>query len=638
MQERWYGWHGKILRVDLTREKIKEEELRKDVAKRFIGGRGFNSYTLAMELPRDVDPLSPENIIAVAPGALTGTVMPMSSRVEVSTLSPYSGILGDGSAGGEFPNVLKRSGFDQLIFYGRASKPKYLYVEDGHAELKDAVELWGRDTWETTDILREKHGKDSRVASIGQAGENMVRFASTMMDKHSSAARGSGAVFGSKNLKAIVAAGGKNVELANRDKFMELVKEEIEFFRNDRFQSRVVRNYGTHIGMVYWYPGYRYFRKYLKPEEVARDLLPEMWKKYETGRYACAMCPVACKNKYEVDGEENVGLEFEAIQCLGTNSGIEDPKSIAKMANMADKYGMDIIALGNTIAYVKELYYRGILSKEQTDGLELEWENAEAQIELINKVVRREGFGNLVAEGLYNVARHLGGRALDSCYHVKGLSRGVHPAGIMSLAHATSTRGADHLRGRTWAYGENDGAMFKDWVSRGLVPDVNEDPVATLTLCERITTMSDAIGRCKGAVTSWVAAVPLVWKYPIWGGVARYLTYATGIEFSERDTALAAERIYIVERSFNVMQGITSKDDAIPMTPEMKASPEGKEEERKHWEMMRYYYRIHGYNEETGIPKREKLEEMDVPEIAEKLYAGMPYKPWEGPKLIKIEN
>ncbi len=632
----WHGWNGKVLKVDLTREKIYEEELRKDIALRFIGGRGFNSYTLAMELPRNVDPLGPENIIAVAPGALTGTTMPMSSRVEISTLSPYSGILGDGSAGGQFPHWLKRSGFDQIVFYGRASKPKYLVVGNGEAELKDASELWGRDVWETTDILSEEYN-NARIATIGRAGENMVRFASTMVDKHSSAARGSGAVFGSKNLKAIVAKGGIEPEIAERNKFMELVKEEIEFFRNNRFQSRVVRNYGTHIGMVYWYPGYRYFSKYLKAEEVAPQLLPEAWKKYEIGRYACYTCPVACKNKYGVDGEKNIGLEFESIHTLGVNSGIEDPEAIAKMANLADREGMDVIALGNTIAYVKELYNRGILSKENTDELDLSWENAEAQMELIEKIIRREGFGNLVAEGLYNIARHLGGKAMDYCYHVKGLSRGVHPAGIMSLAHATSTRGADHLRGRTWAYGENDGALFKEWVSSGLVPDVNEDPVATLTLCERVTTMSDAIGRCKGAVTSWVAAVPLVWKYPIWGGVARYLSYATGFEFSERDVALAAERIYITERSFNVMQGITSKDDSIPMTPEMRNSPRGREEERKHREMMRYYYRIHGYDEETGIPKREKLEEMDVKEIADRLYEGMPYEPWQGPKLRKIK-
>ncbi len=632
----WHGWNGKVLRVDLSRGKIVEKELRKDMAYRYIGGRGFNSHTLMMELPFGIDPLSPDNIIAIAPGALTGTPMPMSSRVEISTLSPYSGILGDGSAGGQFPHFLKLAGVDQIVVYGRASKPVYLWIENGVAELKDASELWGLDVWETEEWLKEMHGKDVRVAAIGPAGENLVRFASTMTDRHSSAARGSGAVFGSKNMKAIAVRGELKVELADEDKFMELVKDELQFFKSNRFQSRVVRNYGTHIGMVYWYPAYRYFQKYLNPDEVSKDLLPPSWKRYETGRYACYLCPVACKNRYEIDGEENAGLEFEAIQCLGTNSGIEDSKAIAKMANMADKYGMDVIALGNTIAYVKELYHRGIIDRSKTDGLDLSWENAESQIELIEKITRREGFGNLVAEGLYNIARHLGGKAVDYCYHVKGLSRGVHPAGIFSLAHATSTRGADHLRGRTWAYGENDGTLFKEWVEEGLIPDVNTDPVATMTLCERVTTMSDAIGRCKGAVTSWVAAVPLVWKYPIWGGIARYLSYATGHHFKERDVAEAAERIYITERSFNVTRGITTAHDTIPLNPDMPADRR-REEEEKHRALLRKYYEIHGYDE-NGIPTRERLEKLSAEDVAERLFSEYPYEPWNGPKLWNLRD
>ncbi len=628
----WYGWNGKILKVDLNRGKIFVSPLPKDMAVKFIGGRGFNSYTLFKEIGPGVDPLGPENVIAFAPGALTGTSMPLSSRVEVSTLSPYSGILGDGSAGAQFPHFLKKSGFDQIVIYGRSPRPVYLYIDDGVVEIKDASGIWGTTTWEMVDALQDEHGKDVRVAGIGPAGENMVRFASTMVDGHASAARGSGAVLGSKNLKAIAVRGTKSIPLANEDKFRELVKEELKFFRDNRFQSRVVRTYGTHIGMVYWYPGYRYFSKYLSAEEVPGELLPPSWKDYETGRYACFNCPVACKNKYRYNGEDNAGLEFEAIHCLGVNCGITDREAIIRMANMADKYGMDVIALGNTIAYVKELYARGIITDETTGHMDLSWENADEQIELIERITRRDGFGNIVAEGLYNIARILGGEAMKYCYHVKGLSRGVHPAGIMALAHATSTRGADHLRGRTWAYGENDGALFREWVRDGLIPNVEEDPVGTMTICERITTMADAIGRCKGAVTSWVAAVPLVWKYPIWGGIAKYLTYATGLKFSEQDVERAAERIYITERSFNVRQGITARDDAIPMTPEFLATPDGKREVQKHREMMQEYYRVHGYDE-NGIPKREKLVRLDLKDVADTLYGDMPYRQWEGPPL-----
>ncbi|MCD6462065.1 MAG: aldehyde ferredoxin oxidoreductase, partial [Thermoplasmata archaeon] len=493
----------------------------------------------------------------------------------MSTLSPYSGILGDGSAGAHFPTFLRRAGFDQVVIYGRAERPVYLWIEDGKAEILDAGDMRGRTTWETDDMLKEKHGNDVRTASIGPAGENLVRMASTIVDKHASAARGSGAVFGSKNLKAVAVRGTMKVPLADEEAFSELAREDLEFFLRDPFQSRVVRYYGTHIGVVRWYPGYRYFERYLEPGDVPRSLLPREWKKYEEGRFSCFGCPVACKNTYRVPGgrhagEVNSGMEFEAIHCLGILCGITDPEAIMNMSNMADKYGMDVIALGNTIAYIKELYDRGILTGETTGGLDLSWENAEGQMDLIEKVVRREGFGNLVAEGLYNIARRLGGRAMDYCYHVKGLSRGVHPPGILSLAHATATRGADHLRGRTWAYGENDGELLERWVEEGLVPDVNKDPVSTLTLCERATTISDAIGRCKGAVTSWVAAVPLVWKYPIFGGVARYLKAARGEDYTERDVERAAERIYIVERSFNVTRGVSSAHDTIPQRPEVR--------------------------------------------------------------------
>ena len=331
------------------------EELDRRMARLFLGGRGFNSYRLFMELPRDIDPLGKENILCLAPGVLTGTGMPLSSRIEISTLSPYSGILGDGSAGGFFPTFLKRSGFDQVGIYGRSSRPVYIWIDDGNVSIMDACDIWGKTTWGTVDILQERHGDDVRVAAIGPAGENLVRMASTIIDKHSSAARGSGAVMGSKNLKAIAVRGTKSVALADEERFKSLAREDFEFFIKDPFQSRVVRTYGTHIGMIYWYPGYRYFSRYLQPDEVPKQLLPPEWKKYEIGRYSCFNCPVACKNVYRIPhgkygGEENAGLEFEAIHCLGVLSGAEDPMSIMAMANMADKYGIDVIALGNTIA------------------------------------------------------------------------------------------------------------------------------------------------------------------------------------------------------------------------------------------------------------------------------------------------
>lgn len=640
-----YGWKGTILRVDLTKEEITKQPLDEAVARNFIGGRGLNSKTLFDEVNPGIDPLGPENVLCLAPGPLTGTPLSLTSRIEVSTLSPYSGILGDGNVGGSFATFLKWAGFDQIVITGRASDLKYLWIDDGNVELRDASALWGKTTWETTDILQERHGKDVSVACIGQAGENLVRFASTIVEKHSSAARGSGAVWGSKNLKAIAVRGIGEVELASPEEFKQLAQEDREFFFKDHLQHEVIAVYGTHIGMMSWWPGYKYFQKYLPADEIPEALTPKAWKKYEIGRAGCHDCPVGCKDVYRIPagrraGEEGSALEFECIACLGTNCSIQDPIVIMEMENLADAYGMDVIGLGNTIAFAKDLYNRGIITDKDTGGLSLDWEDADSQIELIHQTALREGFGNLIAEGMYSLAKIIGRGAMDLCYHVKGLSRGPHPAGLFALAHATSTRGADHLRGRSWAYGENDPEVFPILIQTGMLPpQMSQEPVKGLTISERATTLTDAIGRCKGAVNSWVCAVPLVWKYPLWDGLAKLLSLATGFEFDAAKLEEAADRIYALERAFNVRQGITRKNDWLPQRPEVKGTPQGEEELEKHAEMLTEYYRVHGYDLKTGIPRRERLEPLGLKYVADELEARHdPYREWDGPPLWPLKR
>jgi aldehyde:ferredoxin oxidoreductase len=639
-----YGWRGTILRIDLTKNEITKQPLDETIVRNFIGGRGMNSKTLFDEIKPGIDPLGPENVLCLAPGPLTGTPLGLTSRLEVSTLSPYSGILGDGNAGGSFATFLKWAGYDQIVITGRASSPKYLWIDNENIELKDASGLWGKTTWETTDTLQKRHGKQISVAGIGQAGENLVRFASTIVDKYASAARGSGAVWGSKNLKSIAVRGTGKVELARPDEFKQLAREDMEFFLKDHTQRNVIAVYGTHIGMMYWHPGYRNFKKYLNTDEIPDDLAPDGWKKYEIERTGCYGCPVKCKDVYRIpdgrrSGEIGSALEFECIDCLGTNCGIVDPIAIMEMENLADKYGMCVIGLGNTIAFTKELYERGIITKEDTFGQSLDWNEADTQIELIHRIALREGFGNPVAEGLYNLAKIIGKGAMDYCYHVKGLSRGHHPPGLFALAHATSTRGADHLRGRSWAYGENDLDLFALLVKTGLLPpQMSQNPVEGLTISERATTLTDSIGRCKGAVNSWACAVPLVWKYPIWNGLAKLLTAATGVEFDDAKLVEAADRIYTLERAFNVRQGITKKHDRLPQKLDIRETPQGKEELKKHEEMLTEYYKVHGYEPMTGIPTREWLEQMGLKYVADELLAHGPYSEWNGPPLWSLDK
>lgn len=640
MVGKMYGWMGTVLRVDLTREKIVKQPLDKEAAAKFIGGRGLNSKVLFGEVKPGIDPLSRENVLCFSVGPFTGTLLTSSSRLEVSTLSPLTNILGDGNSGGFFPAFLKFAGYDQIVFTGRANKPKYLLIDNDKVKLKDASDLWGRTTWETTDMLREEHGKDFWVASIGQAGENLVRFACTVFDRHYTAARGSGAVCGAKNLKAVAVRGTKKVSLAREKEFRELAMEDNRFFLRDETQREIAK-YGTHLGVIRWWPGYRYFQKYLREEDIPPELTPEGWKKYELRRAACYNCVVSCRDVYKIPegkykDEVGVALEYETIFCCGINCGILKPVEIMVMGNLADKYGMCTIPLGNAIAFAKELYNRGIITKKDTEGLSLDWEEVDDQIELIHRIALREGFGNIIAEGMYSVAKRYGGEAMEYCYHVKGTCRGPsdYPAGVFTLAHATSTRGADHLRGRSWAYGENDPEVFPDLIKKGYV---SSDPVPALVFSENACTLADSLGRCKGSVNNWAAAVPLVHKYPLWEGVAKLLTAATGVEFTGQTVVGALERIYAVERAFLVRQGITRKHDRIVLRPQLKGTKEAEEEVKNHEQLLSQYYAMRGWNHE-GIPTRAALEQLGLNYVADELEGHMSYPDWDGPPLWPLNK
>jgi aldehyde:ferredoxin oxidoreductase len=612
-------WMGQILRVDLEKNIVSHRPLDTGWAKKFLGGRGFNSRLLWEEVPAGADPFGPENILAIAPGLLTGTPLALTGRVSVATLSPLTGILGDGSGGGDFAWQLKCAGFDQMVISGRSSRPVYLFVSDDEVRIRDASSLVGLDTWETTNLLQEIHGKETSVACIGLAGENRVRFATTIIDRFASAAPGSGAVLGSKNLKAIAASGRKRPELADPQIFLELAREDRQYFLHEPFFRDRVKTWGSLIGVEEWGPAFRNSQRRWTKDDVPDDLRAAAWKQFETGRAGCHGCPVLCKNvfrEYPGTGEVGEGLEYETIQWLGINSGILDPHAILFMANLADRYGMDVIGLGSVISYAKELFEKGLLSLEDTGGISLAWEDASSQVGLIHQIAHRQGFGNLMADGMLALSRRLGKPSETYCFHVKGVSRGVYPAGIYSLAHATATRGADHLRGRTWARGENEREFFEELVERDYLP---RDPVAGLMAGERATTLADSLGRCKGAVNSWRFAVPLIWKYPLWDGAIRLISAGTGIRFEPGELEQALDRINLQEMAFNIRQGMTRKDDRMPQRPEVAATAAGKEDLEKHQRFLTEYYRMHGCDQESGVPTRDRLKEIGLGDVGDEL-------------------
>jgi aldehyde:ferredoxin oxidoreductase len=391
--------------------------------------------------------------------------------------------------------------------------------------------------------------------------------ASTIVDKYASAARGSGAVWGSKKLKTIVIRGTGWLELFDRSGYVVLSREDKRFLTRDRVQRDVASVYGSHYDVTHWFPGSHNSAAVLAADEVPSALRPEAWKAYEIGRTGCSTCHVKCKNVYKIPegfrkGEVGQALEYEAIYCLGTNCGIFDPVSIMEMENLCDAYGVDVIALGNPIALAKDLYNCGIINDRITGGLDLSWEKAEDQVELIHKRVLREGFRNIIAEGMYSLAKIIGRDAMKYCYHVKGFGRGVYPPGVFSLAHAVSTRGADHLRGRSWAAGDNsDEDVLKELTAKGIISD---DPVQSIIHGERVTTIADCVGRCKGAVNTWTCALSLVWKGALFEDLAGMISKATGIHFTAKMIREVSDRVGVVERAFNIRQGITIKDYMLP--------------------------------------------------------------------------
>ena len=437
--------------------------------------------------------------------------------------------------------------------------------------------------------------------------------------------------------------GNHQVQLADPETFKELARLDREFFAKDEFQQTVASKYGSHYGMINWRPGFRNYTKYLEPGEVPAELRPEAWKKFETGRTGCGNCSVRCKNVYEIPsgprrGERGEALEYESIFCMGTNCGVTDPVAIMEMSNLGDIYGLDVIPLGNTMALAKDLFNRGLLTPETTGGLDLSWDNVADQLELVHRTALREGFGNLLAEGMLSMAKLLGPEAMRYCYHVKGLSRGPYPAGLFALAHATSTRGADHLRGRSWAYGENDPELYPRLQASGAMQADMDDPVQAIILSERVCTLADTVGRCKGAVNSWANALPLAWKEPLFTGLARLLTAATGETFTEESLIRAADRIYTLEKAFNARQGITSVDDALPLNPD-HYSPEAMDRERaKHRALLDRYYRLQGQDPATGLPTREHMTSLGLDEEGRRLHDEGPYPRWTGPTLWPLDS
>ncbi|MEK9137530.1 MAG: aldehyde ferredoxin oxidoreductase C-terminal domain-containing protein, partial [Bacteroidota bacterium] len=447
------GYTGNIARINLADRAVSVEQPDETFYRRYYGGRNFIGYYLLNEVGPEVDSLSPENKLIFATGLITGAPIAGSGRNSVGARSPLTNAYGEAEAGGFWGPELKRAGFDALILEGKADAPVYLWVHDGEVQIRDATHLWGMTTENSQTAIHEELGdKGIRTAQIGAGGENLARFACIINDLHYAYGRsGMGAVMGSKNLKAIAVRGRNRLEFAEREKLNEFVKWMEEHIPKG-FQDT-----GTGGGLLGLNEGGGLPTHNFQEGQFAgaRAISGQMMRDtILIDRKGCYACPVRCKRVVETDSPYKVsptygGPEYETLGSVGSNCGVDELAAIAKANELCNAYSLDTIGVGTTIAFAMECFERGILTLEDTDGLELRFGNASAMVQMVEKIAHREGIGDMLAEGVMRASRQIGKGAEEYAMHIKGQELPMHEPRFkqgMGMGYAISPTGADHMQ------------------------------------------------------------------------------------------------------------------------------------------------------------------------------------------------
>jgi len=595
------SYTGRILRVNLTTGTIATEALPMDLARQYIGGRGLGTKLFCDEVDPTVDALSPENKLLLATGPLTGTTAPTGGRYMVVTKSPLTGTIASSNSGGFFGPKLKDAGYDIVIFEGKAAQPVYLKLTSAGATLEDAASLWGKDVDETTDLLVEATGdKAAKVACIGPAGENLSLIASVMNDKARAAGRsGVGAVMGSKNLKAVVVSVPRNKPtLADEAAFKDTVKTCQAKLKEDAVTSQGLPTYGTKVldniinssGM---YPTNNFQMCTFKDvSEVSGEALVE--KGYLKKRKACFGCPIACGRDVELpNGKKGEGPEYESGWSLGALCGVNDLIAISEANFMCNDLGLDTISAGVTLAAAMELYEKGYLPQEDLEkGPELRFGSSEALIYYIQAMGTGKGIlGPKLAQGSYRLADAYGHPELAMCVKKQGLPaydpRGVQGQG---LAYATQNRGGCHVRGYLIA---PEILAHPEAVD----PQELESKPTWVKAFQDLTAVIDSCGLC--LFSSFALGADLY---------NDLINAATGFTNSVEELMATGERIWNLEKLFNIKSGLTVADDTLPKRLLEEPLTEGPNKGQVHHldQLLPRYYDLRGWDAE-GTPTQEKL-------------------------------
>jgi len=633
-----FGWAGKILRVNLTDGSITEQKLDQKLTRGYIGGRGINMRIIWDESkPTIDDPFSPKNVLVFGAGPLVGTLAMSTSRFNVSTRrSPIYMSFGDSNCGGHWAPELKFAGYDHVVVQGKSRKPVYLWISDGHAELRDASHLWGLTTWETTDIIREENrDPEIRVACAGPAGENLVRYACVISDYVRAAGRtGTGAVMGSKNLKAIAVRGTLGVKIANPEAYEKLIEEVWNIVWNST-GIKEWSKYGTLLLTNWANPGGYLTTRNSQTgtfEEAEKIMVDYIWPRYFVKDKGCFSCPIHCTSLFKVNEGPFKGLvldkcEFNTTYDFGSNIGNSYWPALLKASELCSKYGLNVDGTSFSISLAMECYQRGILTKQDVDGLDLDWGNYESILTLIEKIAYRKGFGNILAEGPKIAAEKIGKGAEKFQHIIKGmpLYGDMRCRKGWALAYAVSTRGPDHLRGASnleFKYGFMPLEKVQEVMGKDIVPE--EGTINPLSLkgkgpliawMENFNAIVDSVGICR-TVTYWSSTDRLGLKE-----IAKLLSAVTGWDASERELLKIGERIYNLERVMNGVDGVTRKDEVLPprqFEPMPSGPHKGEKIDPDEFEKAKTdYYRARGWSEETGLPITEKLQQLGLEDAAD---------------------
>jgi aldehyde:ferredoxin oxidoreductase len=628
-----FGWVGTILRIDLSKKKVKMQSLPKELAVKFIGGAGINAKILYDEVGPEVDPFHPENRLIYGAGLLTGTLAPSSARFSVTGKGPLTFAFSDSNSGGHFGPEMKFAGYDHIVIYGASDKPVYLWIDNDHIEFRDATHLWGKNVWETDKIIKDElKDPDVKISIIGPAGENLVRY-SAPINEHARAAGwgGFGAIMGSKKLKAIAIRGTGGVQIANPSKFERIClkmqesiqastrMQDIGFFGmpwlnwlyNDIKGANPVKNYQVIKVPSDIFPNVDHFN-FMK--------LVKKWK-------GCFNCSFSCSHYIQVQsgiwaGASGEGFEYNHM-IDGQMMGIFDPSFYAAWCFETNKLGIDCDGPASAIAWAMECYEKGIISRKDVDGVELTWGNQKAAIEMLHKIAYREGFGDLLAEGVQIASKRIGRGSEKFAYHVKGSRLWIDPriSWDTALCHAVSTRGADHLKGMPMSN------AFTKW--KGIKPENLRTALSRykiessakfkfiaelIIFTENLYLLIDSLGLCKNSSQAVCDEGPGLNEF------AEMVSSATGIEFTPEKLLLAGERGYNIERAYNAAHKLSRKDDTFHQERFFNQKIDTKLgilDKKKFEKLKTRYYELRGWNTKTGNPTKEKLEKLEIENVGE---------------------